>query len=307
MVLWFDGALSEVYTCLGVLLTTAWCTLLERKVLASAQRRKGPNKVSLKGVAQPLADALKLLTKKQVIPSRSNWLPFILMPSLALTISLFLWQVWPDSYGGVSSNYDGLIYICIASFHIYAIVGAGWAANSIYSMLGSLRGVAQTISYELPYNLVLLGVFFWFGSYGLVGNQANGYLMTHSHLIFPVWIMLLLCELHRTPFDLTEAESELVSGYNTDYGAVGFVQLFLSEYANLVFAGQLTALLWVWSGPFYPYSCILFGIFFSGAFLFFRAVFPRCRYDQLMEACWKVIFPFILFWFVLSLGLVLCF
>lgn len=152
-------------------------------------------------------------------------------------------------------------------------------------MFGSLRGVAQTISYELPYNLILLGVFVWFGSYNLVGVQANGYLLTHSSLIVPVWVLLLLCELHRTPFDLTEAERELVSGYNTDYGAVGFVQLFISEYANMVFAGQLTALLWIWPSPFYPYRCIMIGIALRAIFLFFRAVFPRCRYDQLIEVC----------------------
>nr|YP_010316111.1 NADH dehydrogenase subunit 1 [Hydroides elegans]UNA71679.1 NADH dehydrogenase subunit 1 [Hydroides elegans] len=303
MILWVEYGLSEVYTCLGVLLATAWCTLLERKVLASAQRRKGPNKVVLKGIIQPLADALKLFLKKQVIPSRSNLFLFSLMPCLALTVSLFLWQVWPESYGGCSSNYEGLIYICIVSFHIYAIVGAGWAANSIYSILGSLRGVAQTISYELPYNLTLLGLFFWLSSYSFMGSQANGYFLSHSEMVFPIWVMLLLCELHRTPFDLTEAESELVSGYNTDYGAVGFIQLFISEYANVVFSGQLTSLLWFWGG--FTFVSVLFGVFLSGLFLFYRAVFPRCRYDQLMEVCWKVIFPFILLWFILSISGVL--
>lgn len=162
---------------------------------------------------------------------------------------------------------------------------AGWAANSIYSMLGALRGVAQTISYELPYNLILLGLFLWYGSYRLVGAQGNGYVLTHSFLLFPLWVMLVLCELHRTPFDLTEAERELVSGYNTDYGAVGFIQLFISEYANVVFAGQLSSLLWLWSGPLRPYRCIVVGVLFTAWLLFFRAVFPRCRYDQLIEVC----------------------
>ncbi len=133
--------------------------------------------------------------------------------------------------------------MCIASFHIYAVVLAGWAGNSIYSILGALRGVAQTISYELPYNLILLGLFLWFGSYHLGGILGNGYILTQSLLTFSLWTILLLCELHRTPFDLTEAERELVSGYNTDYGAVGFIQLFISEYANIIFAGQLTSIL----------------------------------------------------------------
>lgn len=293
-----------MFTCLRVLVATAWSTLLERKILARAQRRKGPNKVSLKGVAQPLADALKLLIKKQVVPRRSNVLPFITIPCLALTISLFLWEVWPEGYGGMRSNYEGLIYVCVASFHIYAVVVAGWAANSIYSMMGALRGIAQTISYELPYNLTILGLFLWFGCYRVVGVQGNGYLFIHSLFIFPVWIMLVLCELHRTPFDLTEAERELVSGYNTDYGAVGFIQLFISEYANVLFAGQLSSLLWVWP-IFGGYSCAPVGVFFMGLFLFFRAVFPRCRYDQLMEVCWKRVLPFVFFWFLLRVGLIL--
>jgi len=276
---------------LSALFATAWCTLLERKFLAGAQWRKGPNKVSWKGTLQPIADAVKLFGKERLRPSRVRVSPYIAAPPLSLTITLIVWHLWPFPARPQYFQYGLLIYFCLSSAHVYTILGAGWGSMCIYSSLGSMRGVGMVFSYEIP-----LVVFFLRFRVQLLTWDFSSIRTWHIAPIFliniivlPVFSALIIIELHRAPFDLVEAESELVSGYNTEYGSVGFVLLFLSEYGALVVGSQLVRYIVFW--PLIWHVSVLFGLVLCSLVLIARAAFPRVKAERLVRDCWKSYLP----------------
>jgi len=290
-----------------LLIAVAYLTLAERKVMASMQRRKGPNVVGLFGLLQPLADGLKLLIKEPVLPSNANTILFAAAPVITFLLSLISWAVIPFGYGLVLSDLNvGILYVfAVSSLGVYGIILAGWSSNSKYAFLGALRSAAQMVSYEVSIGLIIITVLLCVGSLNIseiVMAQVN---MWYGIPLFPLLVLFFisaLAETNRAPFDLPEAEAELVAGYNVEYSSMGFALFFLGEYANMILMSSLCAILFVggWLPPFN--IAILYWIpggFWFGlkisAFLFLfiwvRAAFPRYRYDQLMQLGWKVFLP----------------
>nr|YP_008815702.1 NADH dehydrogenase subunit 1 [Engaeus lengana]AGZ13071.1 NADH dehydrogenase subunit 1 [Engaeus lengana] len=276
-----------------VLVGVAFITLLERKILGYIQIRKGPNKVGILGLMQPFSDAIKLFMKEQTFPKVSNFFPYYLAPVFSLFISLILWSVLPFELGLLSLEMGLLFFLCCLSLGVYPLMVAGWSSNCKYSLLGSLRGVAQTISYEVSLALVLLSYLFLVGSFNLVKFEAfQGYLW-FFWLTFPlsvVWLSSCLAEMNRTPFDFAEGESELVSGFNTEYSSGGFVLIFMAEYASILFMSGMSTVLFLGSSlgssSFY---FKLVGVAFI--FIWVRGTLPRLRYDKLMYMAWKSFLP----------------
>nr|YP_009685751.1 NADH dehydrogenase subunit 1 [Fundulopanchax sjostedti]QDU91983.1 NADH dehydrogenase subunit 1 [Fundulopanchax sjostedti] len=283
-----------------VLLAVALLTLLERKVLSYMQLRKGPNIVGPYGLLQPIADGLKLFTKEPVRPSASSQLLFLIMPMIAITLALTLWTPMPLPLPLADLNLSILFILAFSSLMVYSILGSGWASNSKYALIGALRAVAQTISYEVSLGLILLNVVIFAGGFTL---QIFNMTQESIWLIFPtwplaaMWYVSTLAETNRTPFDLTEGESELVSGFNVEYAGGPFALFFLAEYANIILMNTLSAILFLGT-PLYHFnmnltSTILMikATLLSMIFLWVRASYPRFRYDQLMHLVWKNILP----------------
>nr|YP_009389230.1 NADH dehydrogenase subunit 1 [Thorea hispida]ARX95974.1 NADH dehydrogenase subunit 1 [Thorea hispida] len=306
-----------------LLIAIAYMTLVERKVMAAMQRRKGPNVVGIFGFLQPLADGLKLFVKEFILPSSANLTIFMLAPILTFLLAMFSWSVLPLIEGSVFSDLNvGVLYIlAISSLGVYGIVIAGWSSNSKYAFLGALRSAAQMISYEISIGLILITILICSGSLNLteivLAQQTIWYIIP----LFPVFIMFyiaILAETNRAPFDLPEAEAELVAGYNVEYSAMGFALFFLGEYANMIFMCSLTTIFflggWLPLGNFFlsiwiP-SIIWFSlktIFLLFGFVWIRASFPRYRYDQLMCLGWKVFLPLALGWVLLVAGIFVSF
>jgi NADH-quinone oxidoreductase subunit H len=302
----------------------AYLTLAERKVIGWMQYRKGPNVVGPFGLLQPLADGLKLLLKETIIPSGANRIMFVAAPMVTFVLSLIAWAVIPFDSGVVLSNINvGILYLfAISSLGVYGIIMAGWSSNSKYAFLGALRSAAQMVSYEVSMGFVIITVLLYVGSLNLsaiVEAQSGGFWNWHFFgLLFPMFIVFFistLAETNRAPFDLPEAEAELVSGYNVEYSSMTFAMFFLGEYANMILMSAMTALLFLggWMSPFdfAPFTWIPGPIWFAGkiafclfVFLWIRATFPRYRYDQLMRLGWKVFLPLSLLWVVLIAGYV---
>lgn len=289
---------------LPLILSIAFFTLLERKVLAGIQRRKGPNMVGWAGILQAFADAVKLLTKESIVPSSANSLIFLIAPIFIFTISLLSWAVLPFDYGIVIADLNiGILFIlAISSFGVYGIILSGWASNSKYAFLGSLRSAAQLISYEISMALVIMPVLLAAGSTNLTQIVLTQQTIVYMIPFFPSFILFFisgLAETNRVPFDLPEAESELVAGYHVEYSAVGFVLFFLAEYSNILLMSALIVILFL--GGWLP----IFGINLAPSwiymalkvvlvvftFIWIRGTLPRYRYDQLMVVGWKVILP----------------
>jgi NADH-quinone oxidoreductase subunit H len=301
--------------CVPLLLCVAYLTYAERKVLAMAQLRKGPNVVGPFGLLQPIADGLKLLMKETVIPSGANRIVFVAAPILTFVLSLVAWAVIPFGDGIAVSNINvGMLYLfAISSLGVYGIIMAGWASNSKYAFLGALRSAAQMVSYEVSIGFVIVTVLLCVGSLNL-----NDIVLAQRHVWFVVPLLPMaviffvsgLAETNRSPFDLPEGESELVAGYMVEYSAMTFALFFLGEYANMILVAAMTSILFLggWLAPlgltfipgpiwfFLKIAAVLF------CFLWVRATFPRFRYDQLMRLGWKVFLPFSLFWLVLTAG-----
>jgi NADH-ubiquinone oxidoreductase chain 1 len=275
----------------GLLLAVAFYTLLERKVLGYIQLRKGPNKVGFAGVPQPLADAAKLFLKEQVKPVLSNWFAYLLAPVLRLVLSLSLWLVYP-SFGFViySFGFGVLFFLCVSSVSVYGTLVAGWASNSKYALLGALRAIAQTISYEVRIVLVLLSGVYLVGRYRLVDFlffQVSGcWLFFSCSLISFVWFVTTLAETNRAPFDFAEGESEIVSGFNVEYRAGGFALIFMAEYGAILVIRVLTGIFFFGGDNFFFLfflgGFLLKGMFFAFLFLWVRGSLPRIRYDKLI-------------------------
>nr|YP_009112265.1 NADH dehydrogenase subunit 1 [Oedalechilus labiosus]AIY61251.1 NADH dehydrogenase subunit 1 [Oedalechilus labiosus] len=300
----------------SVLLAVAILTLLERKMLGYAQARKGPNVVGPEGLIQPVADGLKLFMKEPIHPSTAASLLFLASPVLALTLALILWAPLPLPFPMVDMNLGILFFLALSSLAVYSILGSGWASNSKYPLLGSLRAVAQTISYEVSLGLILLNAAILAGGYTLqIFNEAQETVW----LIFPLlplalmWYISTLAETNRAPFDLTEGESELVSGFNVEYAAGPFALFFLAEYANILLMNTLSAILFLGTTFFPSYPVLTTVIIMiktallSTVFLWIRASYPRFRYDQLMHLIWKTFLPTTLALIIWNLALPIAF
>ena len=306
-----------------LLLAVAFLTLAERKVMASMQRRKGPNVVGIFGLFQPIADGVKLMVKEPILPSSANTVIFLIAPVLTFLLSQVAWAVIPFGEGAVLADiHVGLLYVfAISSLGVYGIITAGWSSNSKYGFLGSLRSAAQMVSYEVSIGLILITVLLCVGSLNLTEVVLAQQPIWFCVPLFPLLILFFiscLAETNRAPFDLPEAEAELVAGYNVEYSAMGFTLFFLGEYANILVMSTLCTLFFL-GGWLPPFDFVLLhwipGVFWLGLklnlFLFFfiwvRAAFPRYRYDQLMRLGWKVFLPLSLAWVVLVSGILVGF
>nr|AEB40771.1 NADH dehydrogenase subunit 1 [Ophiogobius jenynsi] len=283
-----------------VLLAVAFLTLVERKVLGYMQLRKGPNVVGPWGLLQPVADGVKLFIKEPVRPSSSAPILFIVAPILALVLALNLWAPLPLPHSVADLNLAILFVLALSSLAVFSILGSGWASNSKYALMGALRAVAQTISYEVTLGLILLSTIIFAGGFALqtfTVLQESIWLFIPAWPLAGMWYVSALAETNRAPFDLTEGESELVSGFNVEYAGGPFALFFLAEYANILFINTLSAILFFGSGHF-PWAPALGTIFImikaallSSVFLWVRASYPRFRYDQLMHLVWKAFLP----------------
>jgi NADH-quinone oxidoreductase subunit H len=301
-----------------LLLAIAYLTYAERKVLAFAQLRKGPNVVGPFGLFQPFADGLKLLLKETVVPSGANRLVFVAAPVATFTLSLIAWAVIPFNAGVVIANINvGILYLfAISSLGVYGIIMAGWASNSRYAFLGALRSAAQMVSYEVAIGFVLVTVLLCAGSLNLsriVMAQRTVWFAAPLLPMFIIFFISGLAETNRSPFDLPEGETEIVAGYFVEYSAMVFALFYLGEYGNMILMSAMTSILFLggWLAPFQvvPFTWLPGPLWFAlktafvlFCFLWVRATFPRFRYDQLMRLGWKVFLPFSLFWLVLTAG-----
>nr|YP_009537167.1 NADH dehydrogenase subunit 1 [Semibalanus balanoides]AYJ83647.1 NADH dehydrogenase subunit 1 [Semibalanus balanoides]AYJ83660.1 NADH dehydrogenase subunit 1 [Semibalanus balanoides]AYJ83673.1 NADH dehydrogenase subunit 1 [Semibalanus balanoides] len=286
-----------------VLISVAFLTLLERKVLGYIQIRKGPNKVGLSGILQPFSDAIKLFTKEQTWSSVSNYMLYFFSPVFMFFMSLFLWTMMPFSTGFFDFEYGFFFFLCILSLGVYPLMIAGWSSNSKYALIGGLRAVAQTISYEVSLALVLLSFIIVVGEYSLedfVEYQSSFYFIFFFYLLSLVWVVSCLAEMNRTPFDFAEGESELVSGFNVEYSAGGFALLFLGEYSMIILMSTVMVILFL--GGSLSLMFFLKVGFFISLVLWLRGTLPRYRYDKLMGLAWKSILPFTLHCLFMYMG-----
>lgn len=307
-----------------LLLSVAYLTFAERKVIGYIQQRIGPNRVGFMGLLQPFADLIKLITKEIVVPTRSNKYLFVIAPLFALVPALVGWAVIPFSEGIVIANINaGVLYLfAMSSLGVYGILIAGWASNSKYAMFGALRSAAQTVSYEIAMGFAFVGVLLAAGSMNIteiVQSQHGGIHHWWFLPLFPLFLVFwiaAMAETNRAPFDMAEGESEIVAGFHVEYSGIGFALFFLSEYASMILISAMMTLLFCggWLSPFegMPYLEDLFFFvpnfvwlmlkisFFLFVYLWVRATFPRYRYDQLMRLGWKVLIPVTIVWVMVT-------
>nr|AEL97282.1 NADH dehydrogenase subunit 1 [Platyrhinoidis triseriata] len=283
-----------------ILLATAFLTLVERKLLGYMQFRKGPNIVGPYGLLQPIADGLKLFTKEPIRPSSSSQFLFLMAPTIALTLALLMWMPLPFPHSILNLNLGLLFILAISSLTVYTILGSGWASNSKYALLGALRAVAQTISYEVTLGLILLSMIIFTGGFTLHTfnlSQETIWLIIPGWPLAMMWYISTLAETNRAPFDLTEGESELVSGFNVEYAGGSFALFFLAEYSNILMMNTLSVILFLGTSynPLIPqistFSLMSKATLLTLLFLWIRASYPRFRYDQLMHLVWKNFLP----------------
>lgn len=306
-----------------LLLAVAFFTVAERKIMGAVQRRRGPNVIGYIGLFQALADGLKLFVKETTFPSNSNLVVFLLAPILSFLLSVISWAVIPFSYAVVLADTNlGILYIfAVSSLNVYGLILAGWASNSKYAFLGALRSAAQMISYEISIGFIVLSVATCIGSLNMskiVLAQKEIWLLLPLFPLFVMFYISMLAETNRHPFDLPEAEAELVSGYNVEYSAMTFALFFLAEYSNMLLMSAFSAILFFggWLPPINIFPLILMpgSVWFSikvaiGAIFFIltRATLPRYRYDQLMHLGWKCFLPLAIGYLMLTIGILISF
>nr|AQM39953.1 NADH dehydrogenase subunit 1 [Phyllomimus sp. ZJZ-2017] len=289
---------------IGVLVGMAFLTLLERKVLGYLQIRKGPNKVGFMGFPQPLTDALKLYTSEQSSPETSNYWLYYICPMLNMMLSLLVWLIYPMVFGLLNFNLGLLFFLCCTSMGVYGIMFAGWSSNSKYSLLGGLRSVAQTISYEVSMAVVMLSIVFLCGGYDLIMLVDMQYYLWFIVLTWPlslVWFSSCLAETNRSPFDFAEGESELVSGFNVEYGSGNFALIFMAEYTSILFMSMLSCMMF-FGGDIYSFWFSIKVGMLSFLFIWVRGTVPRFRYDKLMYLAWSVFLPISLNYLLFFVG-----
>nr|QSL98484.1 NADH dehydrogenase subunit 1 [Mileewa alara] len=287
-----------------VLVSVGFFTLMERKVFGYMQIRKGPSKVGFMGLLQPFSDGAKLFLKEQVWPMNSNFLIYYLCPVFSIIQSLFIWILFPFYINCIEFSYGFLFFLCCSSISIYGLIVCGWSSNSMYSGLGCIRSVSQAISYEVSLSMILLCYFILVESYNFIDFSLVQINCWFIYLFFPMffsWFSCILAETNRTPFDFSEGESELVSGFNVEYGGGQFAFLFIAEYSSIIFISLLSCVIFLGSNilSFFFYLSM---VFFCFMFIWIRCSLPRYRYDKLMYLAWKCYLPFCfncVFYFIL--------
>uniref|UniRef100_A0AB39U377 NADH-ubiquinone oxidoreductase chain 1 n=1 Tax=Anomala vitalisi TaxID=3240851 RepID=A0AB39U377_9SCAR len=297
--------LTSLILLVCVLVGVAFLTLMERKVLGYIQIRKGPNKVGFMGIPQPFSDAIKLFTKEQTYPLMSNFLIYFMSPVFNLFLSLLLWMCMPFLTFLFNFNLGILYFLCCSSLSVYTVMIAGWSSNSNYALLGGIRAVAQTISYEVSLSLILLSFLFLILSLNILDFMKFQNLIWFVFLCLPLsmmWLASSLAETNRTPFDFAEGESELVSGFNVEYSSGGFALIFLAEYSSILFMSMLCVMLFL-GGNVLSFGFYMKLVFMSFVWVWVRGTLPRYRYDKLMYLCWKSFLPVSLNFLLFFLGL----
>nr|YP_010535232.1 NADH dehydrogenase subunit 1 [Megacopta bituminata]UYA97654.1 NADH dehydrogenase subunit 1 [Megacopta bituminata] len=297
--------LSYLIILVFILISVAYVTLLERKVLGYIQIRKGPNSVGFLGLLQPFSDGIKLFFKEQSYLYKSNFIIYYFSPVFMLIISFMMWMLYPMLINVYNFSYGILFFMCCTGVGVYGVMLSGWSSNSNYSLLGSLRSVAQTISYEISMSMIMICFILFVFSFNLLSfmfYQKFIWFMIFSMPMFFCWLSSCLAETNRAPFDFAEGESELVSGFNVEYSSGGFAFIFLSEYMNIIFMSMMTVVMFlgcdILSLMFYMKVVMI--IFW---FIWVRGVLPRFRYDKLMSLTWKLFLPLSLNYFLLFFGL----
>jgi len=317
----FNTLIKILIIIIPLLIAVAYFTLAERKILGAIQRRRGPNVVGIYGLLQPLSDGFKLFVKETVFPSSANKTIFVISPVLTFIISLMGWAVIPyDKYAILAEMNIGVLYLfAMSSLGVYGIIMSGWSSNSKYAFLGALRSTAQMVSYEVSIGFIMITIVICCGSFNLqqiVEHQKSIWFVIPFFPLFLMFFTSALAETNRHPFDLPEAEAELVSGYNVEYAAMGFALFSLGEYANMLMMSSINVILF-FGGWLPPFEClafipgsIWFGLkicFFVILFVWMRAALPRYRYDQLMGLGWKVFLPVSLSYLMLTYSILICF
>nr|SSW88887.1 NADH dehydrogenase subunit 1 [Pharmacophagus antenor] len=290
---------------IGVMVGVAFLTLLERKVLGYIQIRKGPNKVGMMGILQPFADAIKLFTKEQTFPSYSNYMLYYFSPVMSFVISLMVWMLIPYYFNMISFNLGFMFFLCCTSLGVYAIMVSGWSSNSNYTLLGGLRAVAQTISYEVSLTLIMLSSIILVMDFNLMKFFYFQEKVWFIFLMIPLglcWLSSSMAETNRTPFDFAEGESELVSGFNLEYSSGGFALIFLAEYSSILFMSMLFIMIYG-GGYSLNFMFYLKLTIISFVFIWVRGTLPRYRYDKLMYLTWKGYLPVSLNYLLFFIGL----
>ncbi len=318
---WIQIILKIVVIMAPLMVLVAYYTYAERKIIGYMQIRLGPNRVGPKGWGQPIADAVKLMFKEIVLPTHADKTLFLIAPLLSIGPALAAWAVFPFDTGLVLADINaGLLYLlAMTSIGVYGVIIAGWASNSKYAFLGAIRSAAQIVSYEIAMGFALVGVLVAAGSLNLgqiVESQSGGFWHWYWLPLLPLFVIYFIsgvAETNRSPFDVAEGESEIVAGFHVDYSGMAFAVFFLAEYANMILISALTALMFLggWLSPFQgtfmePWFAWVPGIiwlvaktfFFMFLFLWFRATFPRYRYDQIMRLGWKIFIPITIVWIV---------
>nr|YP_009139658.1 NADH dehydrogenase subunit 1 [Euripus nyctelius]AKG26379.1 NADH dehydrogenase subunit 1 [Euripus nyctelius] len=290
---------------IGVLIGVAFLTLMERKILGYIQIRKGPNKMGYMGILQPFCDAIKLFSKEQVYLNYSNYLIYYFSPIMGFILSLMVWMLIPYMFNIIMFNLGILFFLCCTSLGVYTVMIAGWSSNSNYSLLGGLRAVAQTISYEVSLSLILMSSIIMIMDFNLVKFFCYQEMIWFIFLMMPLslcFLSSLMAETNRTPFDFAEGESELVSGFNIEYGGGGFALIFLAEYSSILFMSMLFVIIYL-GGYYLNLMFYLKMVFLSFFFVWVRGTLPRYRYDKLMYLCWKSYLPVSLNYILFFMGL----
>nr|YP_010625946.1 NADH dehydrogenase subunit 1 [Amurinocellia sinica]WBK02692.1 NADH dehydrogenase subunit 1 [Amurinocellia sinica] len=297
--------INSLLLIICLLVGVAFLTLLERKVLGYIQIRKGPNKVGFMGLLQPFGDAIKLFTKEQTFPIYSNYLMYYFSPILSFLLSMVVWLVMPYYFMMINFNLGILFMLCCLSMGVYGLMIAGWSSNSMYSLLGGLRAIAQTISYEISLALILMSFILLMLSFNFLNflkYQYFSWMLIISLPLMLMWLATMLAETNRTPFDFAEGESELVSGFNVEYSSGGFALIFLAEYLSILFMSMLFVMIFMGG---YTMSVMFYMkmLFMSFFFLWVRGTLPRFRYDKLMYLAWKCYLPFSINILIFYIGL----
>nr|QBZ38081.1 NADH dehydrogenase subunit 1 [Bambusiphaga luodianensis] len=288
-------------------IAVAFYVVLERKILGYIQIRSGPSKVGILGIFQPFSDAIKLFSKESFFLYFGNLIIYYLMPLLSLIISLNLWSLYPIQFNFISFSFGVLFFICSSSFLVYGVLLGGWSSNSMYSLIGSIRSIAQSISYEVCLFLILFILIIFFDSFNLLTFfflQTLNWFFFFFFFLFMMLFSCILAETNRSPFDFAEGESELVSGFNVEYSSFNFSFIFLAEYMNMIFMSFILALFFM-GGDYYNFFFYLKVMFLAFSFIWIRGTLPRYRYDKLMILCWKIYLPVGLNLMLFSFNLIL--